>query len=597
MGYNDEEYRSPRASRQYTSPKNKRKRKTKGQQLEESGEYLQDPETQDTSKPLESRMFDIDPKKHKQAGKTEKIYKKATNPQAQGSEKEWVKKTGAQLPPILESREMDEIYAKDKEENKEFDEAVARGDLKEGVRIRQAGKLLRDSWEDTKAFKHWSNLPHNIGAVGARGLESFFTIDADNPKEVALELIQKVGNPRKGLAGEIIGEIPGVKVAIRQIKKEAFDFAKRIMPNGYKAKYAMAGGGEIVGEAAEQTAKAKPLMSKSVDPTDGSINLGPSGKPLQHTAGNPYLTHAERKGMYPLPSKDEVIRRQKLGRDWQSIDAEKVSTLSDANKRDWSLYERDEAAYFQNPRWPRDQEFNKLGDVIKSELEKLYPDIPLSYWRNHHTNPVKQGARLLNGLKPEFREKGIKILLEEGLFAGHDPKQLAVIPKEIHRKIHRFINERVGKKYSVNYLESTLPKGVKLEDVPWPDREQFVRLYARAIKDSQTKIYDMMTALAVNKKYGPNVLPEVLANLNSKVDATDVGLDDLLKQIKSELNLQEISGTVPKINLQKLAEQYTTDSSIQTRLLKDLASGKYTRKQLKRKYPGFKAEQLDLFDK
>tara|TARA_A100001037_G_scaffold245895_1_gene227462 strand:- start:380 stop:2284 length:1905 start_codon:yes stop_codon:yes gene_type:complete len=209
---------------------------------------------------LESRMFDIDPKKHKQAGKTEKIYKKATNPQAQGSEKEWVKKTGAQLPPILESREMDEIYAKDKEENKEFDEAVARGDLKEGVRIRQAGKLLRDSWEDTKAFKHWSNLPHNIGAVGARGVESFFTIDANNPKEVALELIQKVGNPRKGLAGEIIGEIPGVKVAIRQIKKEALNFAKHIMPNGYKAKYAMAGGGEIVEEAAEQTAKNNPLQ-------------------------------------------------------------------------------------------------------------------------------------------------------------------------------------------------------------------------------------------------------------------------------------------------------------------------------------------------
>ena len=120
--------------------------------------------------------------------------------------------------------------------------------------------------------------------------------------------------------------------------------------------------------------------------------------------------------------------------------------------------------------------------------------------------------------------------------------------------------------------------------------------YPKTVKESNEKIYDMMTAIAVNKKHGPSVLPEVLAKLNSKVDATDVGLDDLLKQVKSELNLQEISGTVPKINLQKLAEQYTPDSSIQTRLVKDLASGKYTRKQLKRKYPGFKAEQLDLFD-
>ena len=211
---------------------------------------------------LESRMFDIDPKKHKAQQKQGKIRTIAEQGATEGERAagQGKLKDQTQLPPILESREMDEIYAKDKEENKEFDEAVARGDLKEGVKIRQAGKLLRDSWEDTKAFKHWSNLPHNLGAVGARGVESFFTIDADNPKEVALELIQKVGNPRKGLAGEIIGEIPGVKVAIRQIKKEAFDFAKRIMPNGYQAKYAMAGGGEIVEEAAEQTAKANPLQ-------------------------------------------------------------------------------------------------------------------------------------------------------------------------------------------------------------------------------------------------------------------------------------------------------------------------------------------------
>ena len=65
MGYNDEEYRSPRASRRYRSGKN-RKTKTEGEKLEESGQYLKDPDTEvDTSKPLESRMFDIDPKKHK----------------------------------------------------------------------------------------------------------------------------------------------------------------------------------------------------------------------------------------------------------------------------------------------------------------------------------------------------------------------------------------------------------------------------------------------------------------------------------------------------------------------------------------------------
>ena len=49
-------------------------KETEGQKLEKSGQYLKDPETEvDTSQPLESRMFDIDPKKHKTQQKQKKI--------------------------------------------------------------------------------------------------------------------------------------------------------------------------------------------------------------------------------------------------------------------------------------------------------------------------------------------------------------------------------------------------------------------------------------------------------------------------------------------------------------------------------------------
>ena len=41
------------------------------------------------------------------------------------------------IPDFLQSVEMGEIYRRDAEKNKEFDEAVASGDLKEGVKIRQ----------------------------------------------------------------------------------------------------------------------------------------------------------------------------------------------------------------------------------------------------------------------------------------------------------------------------------------------------------------------------------------------------------------------------------------------------------------------------
>ena len=275
--------------------------------------------------------------------------------------------------------------------------------------------------------------------------------------------------------------------------------------------------------------------------------------------------------------------------------SQRSSSLAPSQTRDWSRYERDEAAYFQETRWPRDTEFNELGNLIKSELTELYPDIPISYWRKHHTNPLKQGAQLLNGVKPEFRVKGIQILLREGIYAGHNPAQMSMIPKVIHTKIHRFINQRVGKKYSVKYLESRLPEGTKLKDVPWPERERLVKEYAAAIKESQMKIYDMMTALAVNKKYGPQVLPEVLAKLNSKVDADDVGLDALLKEIKVELGFQAITGTTPKIDVLKLAQQWQEVDPIKFEALMFKVQGATT-KQVKSRFPGLSAKQLSIFE-
>ena len=198
--------------------------------------------------------LNIDPKKHKaqqKQGKIRNIAEQGATPAEQAAGQSKLKDKTI-LPNLYQMGGGTPLQKQDAIDNQEFDRALnpdgtfkkpTLQQLKDGVKIKKV-------WEDTKEFKHWSNLPHNIGAVGARGVEAFFTIDANNPKEVAFELLQKVGNPRKGLAGEIIGEIPGVKVAIRQIKKEAFDFAKRIMPNGYQAKYAMAGGGEIVEEAA-----------------------------------------------------------------------------------------------------------------------------------------------------------------------------------------------------------------------------------------------------------------------------------------------------------------------------------------------------------
>jgi hypothetical protein len=66
-------YRDKKINEKYQRINNP-SRPTEGQLLGESGQYLKDPETEvDTSQPLESRMFDIDPKKHKTQQKQKKI--------------------------------------------------------------------------------------------------------------------------------------------------------------------------------------------------------------------------------------------------------------------------------------------------------------------------------------------------------------------------------------------------------------------------------------------------------------------------------------------------------------------------------------------
>ena len=111
--------------------------------------------------------------------------------------------------------------------------------------------IIEEAWRDTKEFKPWYQPGENLGALGARGLESFFTIDGSNIKEVSLEAAQKIINPRKGLAGEIIGEIPFVKQGLETVSRKmddwlsnpVFDRARRLatpegntLPNVFEAR-------------------------------------------------------------------------------------------------------------------------------------------------------------------------------------------------------------------------------------------------------------------------------------------------------------------------------------------------------------------------
>ena len=115
--YDDGEYKgSEHATDVFKAPP---KEQTEGEKLEESGEYLQDPETVDTSQPLESKSFEIDPNKNtptkREKEREDRLRKRAGSGQqgADIAKKKLPKSKQTDLPQFLQSTQMDESYARE----------------------------------------------------------------------------------------------------------------------------------------------------------------------------------------------------------------------------------------------------------------------------------------------------------------------------------------------------------------------------------------------------------------------------------------------------------------------------------------------------
>ena len=121
---------------------------------------------------------------------------------------------------------------------------------------------------------------------------------------------------------------------LEEIKKEAFDFSKRILPNGYQEKYAMAGGGEIVEEA-----------KKAID--DGQWYSANDPRILEYQQKLKILEdskknspHMMRDAVGDVMSREHKKRiTQVVGAEWKFTD----ETLDDYKKRIYGNTEANEA--------------------------------------------------------------------------------------------------------------------------------------------------------------------------------------------------------------------------------------------------------------
>ena len=157
---------------------------------------------------------------------------------------------------------------------------------------------------------------------------------------------------------------------------------------------------------------------------------------------------------------------------------------------------REFAAAMQDPRF-NDNDFYTFQKVLSEAMLKKFPEMTKQELalKQHHFNPIKQGARLINGLSPEERAKAVVFLAENGVLAGNTPYQNYPIPDKIHIKVHDFINNRVGKQLEILYDK------INLEELnTFESRKTYIRKYMRVIRQSEEFIYGQLQELAARKQ-------------------------------------------------------------------------------------------------
>ena len=264
-------------------------------------------------------------------------------------------------------------------------------------------------WQDTKEWAPWYDVGGNIGALGARGIESWLTVDADNFQELGFELVQKTLDYRKGLAGEIVGEIPIVKENLAKLGNTLNRLRKprQTVQN-------LDGTLSIVDDSIDGS---KPLMSKSLSKGEGYSYR--KGRPLKN------------------PIYDNLSPKVQKGFTDAGIDSDKATFFIE----NWT---REVGANVEGfPFTDRTFEFMQ-GELLPKILEDMKGINLSDGLQLDHIAQLKAMTPFYKGRNLKQAEKIRRILIKEGIFGGHNPKNLKYLPTDVHTVKTNFWKQNVG---------------------------------------------------------------------------------------------------------------------------------------------------------
>ena len=321
--------------------------------------------------------------------------------------------------------------------------------------VHQLGNLAKDTWEEARTFKDFRNpmnLGWNIGALGARGVEA---IVPTTKEELMFELVT-LGQGKKLKVGRKIGAAIFKDILDTDVFNgvyKTYDDIARSLTRASDEGLEYAGIGRI-DDLAEQSAKTLQIAGEGFGT---SSSIPPKVRKLFDKYG----------------LKDEM---SVFWKEWE----EGFKLVED--KRNFMAYLEDSG--FSRASFTKTK--NELLPQILEEFSAAKKLDPSLRFHLHHINALKSALPMFEGMRAAERADILKIIMKEGLFAGHNPKNLQMLPEPIHVEIHSYLSEHLGK-FGQKFFNK---KG--LQGLSYDEKVEMVRGYANIINESQKQAYSSL---------------------------------------------------------------------------------------------------------
>jgi len=335
-----------------------------------------------------------------------------------------------------------------------------------------------------------------------------------------------------------------------------------------------------------------------------------------------YITDRADPDFGKLKSEVEPVRAAQAAADKKIYDAEKLeldkkfimehplgldNLVPDNTILDLKKESRQVAALMWDINYPFEDKkgFRFFDQEIRKAMEKQFPGQDLKL-RSHHINPLKSGAAMLNGLSMEDRAEATARLLDEfGLVGGNSPFQNAVLPREIHNEVHRFLS-----RFSTRYLSEIGDPQLdnSFYRLSLEGRMPMLKRYAEMIKQSEELIFTLMQAQNIaSGEVDTIVTPETAATILSKIptnttdstfkflqDAVDDIKEEILGRLDDDLLKTDVPDLAPKGAALKTRRKFQKLGKTPQRFL--ASDSEYRSMALDRIFKFKRSRQLDIFE-